>query len=320
MTPDPQPCLHDPRENTVYGRDAIEQRFPEILPMLAAHRGLCADTQPFQLHAHVVSCPACHLRIAGLKNRSLPRRPVETIGFVGFGEFGQFFARHLALWFDVTACDLEDRSAAAHAVGVEWGDLAAVAGRDLVILSVPLKSMEPVLQRLKEHLSPGTTVMDVCSVKQEPMRLIRQYLPDRDVIATHPLFGPQSFALPDVKCKLVVCPPDKPSPRYEFMLAHFQDELKLSILNVSAEEHDREMANVQALTHFLAKALVELDVKASKLSTPSFDLLVQLTGLLSKDSYELFETIQNGNPFAAGVRARLLSALKESNARLEQSS
>jgi prephenate dehydrogenase len=244
-----------------------------------------------------------------------PRRPVEEIGFIGFGEFGQFFARLLAGSFKVSACDQADRSAAARSMGVEWATLLNVARKDLVILSVPLKSMEPVLESLT--LPDTTTLMDVCSVKQESLRLIRRHFPATEVIATHPLFGPQSYGLPGVKCKLVVCPPENPSPRYEFLLAHFRDELDLTIVHATPEQHDREMANVQALTHFIAKALVELDVKPSPLSTPSFDLLVQLTNILAKDSYELFETIQNGNPFAAGVRERLLTALTNLNARLE---
>jgi prephenate dehydrogenase len=252
-----------------------------------------------------------------MSKESHTRRPVEEIGFVGFGGFGQFLAGQLALSFDVTVCDQDDRSAVAREIGVKWGALAEVARKDLVVLAVPLKSLEAVLQALKKHLRADATLMDVCSVKQEPMRLIRQYFPEADVLATHPLFGAQSFALPNVTCKLVVCEPEKPSEVYGFMLAYFRDEMKLRIIHVSPEQHDREMANVQALTHFIAKALVELDVKASGLSTPSFDLLVQLTGLLAKDSDELFQTIQNGNPFAADVRARLLKALAEIDSRLE---
>lgn len=246
-----------------------------------------------------------------------PPRPVEEIGFVGFGEFGQFFARHLVQCFKVTACDRQDRGAEARSIGVQWASLETVASKDLVILSVPLKSLEPVLQSLTAHVPPSTTLMDVCSVKQESLRLIRRYFPSTEVIATHPLFGPQSYGLPGVKCKLVVCPPEQPSPRYEFMLAHFRDRLGLAIVHATPEQHDREMANVQALTHFIAKALIELDVKASELSTPSFDLLVQLTNILAKDSYALFETIQNGNPFAADVRHQLLKALADLNSRLE---
>ncbi|HEY4364268.1 MAG TPA: prephenate dehydrogenase [Bryobacteraceae bacterium] len=245
------------------------------------------------------------------------RRPVETIGFIGFGEFGQFFARCLAPHFQITVCDQADRSDAARAIGVTWSSLADVAAKDLVVLSVPLKALEPVLVALKPHLAPGTTLMDVCSVKQEPIRLIRQHLPQADLIATHPLFGPQSYSLPNVQCKLVVCPPEKLSPRHQFLLTHFRDALKLTILEVPADQHDREMANVQALSHFIAKALVEIDLKASELSTPSFDLLVQFTGLLAKDSWELFETIQNGNPCAREVRAGLLNALTDLNTRLE---
>jgi prephenate dehydrogenase len=175
--------------------------------------------------------------------------------------------------------------------------------------------MEALLESLT--LPDTTTLMDVCSVKQESLRLIHRRFPDTEVIATHPLFGPQSYGLPGVKCKMVVCPPENPTPRYDFLLGHFQDELDLKIVHATPEQHDHEMANVQALTHFIAKALVELEVKASPLSTPSFDLLVQLTNILAKDSYELFETIQNGNPFAAGVRERLLIALTNLNARLE---
>jgi len=245
------------------------------------------------------------------------RRLVESIGFVGFGEFGQFFARCLAPNFKITVCDQADRRDDARAIGVAWGSLAEVAAKDLVVLSVPLKAMEAVLVALKPHLAATTTLMDVCSVKQEPIRLIREHLPQADLIATHPLFGPQSYSLPNVQCKLVVCPPEKLSARHEFLLAHFRDALRLTIIEVPAEQHDREMANVQALSHFVAKALAEIDVRASELSTPSYDLLVQFMGLLAKDSWELFETIQKGNPFAAGVREGLLKALTDLNTRLE---
>jgi prephenate dehydrogenase len=78
---------------------------------------------------------------------------------------------------------------------------------------------------------------------------------------------------------------------------------------MSAAAHDKLMAQVHALTFFLARGLSAYGLKANKFQTPSFQMLLDLVELDSKHSTELFETIEIGNPYAKQARADLLDKL-----------
>ncbi len=69
----------------------------------------------------------------------------------------------------------------------------------------------------------------------------------------------------------------------------------------SAEEHDREMAYVQALTHLIGRSLAQMQIPDEKLKTQTYQHLIDLTGLIGNDSFELFTAIQTMNPFAPDV-------------------
>ncbi len=69
------------------------------------------------------------------------------------------------------------------------------------------------------------------------------------------------------------------------------------------------MANVQALTHFIGRALLNLDIKNYASNTKSYEQLLEVASLLKDDSWELFTTIQNTNPEAKKVRKALFKEL-----------
>src|SRR5688500_5966974 len=118
---------------------------------------------------------------------------MNELGIIGFGQFGQFMAQHLAPFFDVTACDNTDFQNEAKKLHIKWGDFETTASKKIVIFAVPLKSFEAVLKRALPFLQTGALCLDVCSVKMKPIELMRGILPETvEIIGTHPLFGPQS--------------------------------------------------------------------------------------------------------------------------------
>lgn len=183
--------------------------------------------------------------------------------------------------------------------------LAEVAAADFVVLAVPLAAYDEVLSELKPLLRSETVVVDVCSVKQKPIGVIKAVLPEQPLVATHPLFGPESTKNGLEGHKLVICPEESDADASEAIEA-FAKKLGLEVIHMSPAEHDEEMAVVQGLTFFIAHALKELNLDGHKLGTPSFGKLLQLSDLEKHHSLDLFMTIQAGNQRTGAVRRRFI--------------
>jgi prephenate dehydrogenase len=242
---------------------------------------------------------------------------MTEIGIIGFGQFGQFMAQHLAPFFQVSVCDNANLKNEAEKINVKWHDFETVVAKQIVIFAVPLNSFESVLNRAVPFLQTDALCFDVCSVKIKPLELMRLILPETvEIIGTHPLFGPQSGRESIEGLRIAFCPIR--TTQSEQIKQFLADELKLQVFEKSPEEHDREMAHVQALTHFVARALDELHVIDSELATVSYEELMKAARLVSEDSWELFQTIQQGNPFADTKRKAFIEKLIELENRVNQ--
>jgi prephenate dehydrogenase len=184
-------------------------------------------------------------------------------------------------------------------MGVAFGSLEQAARRDVVIVAVPVIGMRAVFAAIAPHLRPGALVIDVGSVKMLPAQWMAELLPVHvDAVATHPLFGPQSARMGLAGLRLVVCPIR--GERHQ-RVADFGRGLGLTVTVTTPEEHDREMAYVQALTHLIGRSLVNLGIPDEQLKTASYQHLLELCALIGADTFELFTAIQTQNPFAAEV-------------------
>ncbi len=228
---------------------------------------------------------------------------MKTVGIIGFGSFGSFLARQLDPYCSV-------KVHARREVDAKWSaSLQEVAKCDYVVLSIPLSVYPEMLRKLKPELSTTSVVVDVCSVKMEPVQLIKNILPKQPLLATHPLFGPESAEASLSGHTLVVCPEDSDSTSIK-ELTDFVSNLGIEIVFMSAQEHDKEMAVVHGLTFFIAHALKDFGLHDQKLSTPSFKKLLALVQLEKHHTYDLFLTIQRGNPMTKEVREQFISVAK----------
>ena len=235
---------------------------------------------------------------------------MREIGIIGFGQFGRFMAQHLAPFYDVSVCDNAALQTEAEKINVKWRDFETVARKEIVIFAVPLSGFEQVLRRAVPFLRSDAICFDVCSVKMQPLEMMSRILPETvEIIGTHPLFGPQSGREGIAGMRVALCPvrTSKTNEIKRFLT----EKLKLRVFEKSPEAHDEEMAHVQALTHFVARALDELHVFDSELATVSYEELMRAARLVSEDSWELFQTIQQGNPFAGEKRKEFIEKLIE---------
>ena len=238
----------------------------------------------------------------------------RTIGIVGLGSFGRFLAGHLSGRFDLRVWDRRDLSAEAARLGARWANLEDCAGCDIVVPAVPVQDLDDLAAALAPLLARDSLVVDVASVKVKPLRILEQRLPPQvEYIGTHPMFGPQSGRGGIDGLKVVLCLPERPvdAGRVEALKIFLEQALGLRVIEMSADKHDAEMAYIQGLTHWMAKALREIHVPDPALGTVAYRHMRKIEENLRDDSDDLFLTIARENPFAADARRELRERLRE---------
>jgi prephenate dehydrogenase len=240
----------------------------------------------------------------------------RELGFIGFGGFGRFIIPHLKPYFNVTVFDIVDLSHKAKELGVRWGSLKEVASKDIVALAVPVQFLEELLINIKNLVQPKALVFDLSSVKIKPIELMLKYLPENvDIIGTHPLFGPQSGKEGIEGLNIVVCPVR--TKKNHNLIRFFSKELKLNVMERTPIVHDKQMAYVQALTHFVGRAVNAMDIPDVEQKTPAYQYLLYIKRNLGQDSLDLFLTIEKENPYAKEVREQFIEELNVLNKLLE---
>ncbi len=217
-----------------------------------------------------------------------------TVGLFGFGGFGQLVAAHLTPYADLRIHD-PYVSILGHA------SLAEAAECDVVILAVPVHEIPAICDDIADILKPGAVVVDVGSVKVAPIENMKRCLPDHvQIVGTHPLFGPQSAGKGIQGRKLSLCPVR--GEAWRAIRVFLKRELKLEVITCQPEEHDKEAAMVQGLTHLVAKVLDDMGPLPTQMTTASFDLLREAVGMVKDDPPTVLNAIEMANPFAASVR------------------
>jgi prephenate dehydrogenase len=239
-----------------------------------------------------------------------------TLGIIGFGAFGQLIARYMRPSFRLCAYDpAPGLQSIAERHGATLTSLEIAASCPVVVLAVPVGRLQATVDAVAGHVRPGCLVLDVGSVKAVPAEIMRRGLPAHaSVVATHPLFGPQSARDGIAGLKIAVCPI---RGRHGMRVATFlRKRLQLEVIMTTPEEHDREAAVVQGLTHLIAKVLVQMEPVPSRITTKSFELLMEAVEMVRHDAPEVFDAIERENPYASCVRRRFFEIASVLNAEL----
>lgn len=227
-------------------------------------------------------------------------KALPTLGILGTGSFGRFTADKLSDHFKVHIAGRSSSKA----------EFEAAVKCDFLVLAVPFNAYDETLTKIKPLLDPTTIIVDVCSVKKLPVETIKHTLPKQPLLATHPLFGPESAAKSLKGQTIVVCP-QRGAEQIEAKAAKLFKKLGLKVVSMSESKHDELMADLQGLTFFLARALDLYGVKKQSIMTPSYQRLLELAQLEQNHSAELFATIQLANPYVAQKTERFLAVAKK---------
>ncbi len=239
------------------------------------------------------------------------------IGIIGFGRFGKLMARYLSEEFDVVVYHRTDKSAEIKRTGALAASLESVCRQDIVIPSVPISALQEVLRTIAPLLRPDCLVVDVCSVKEYPIRLMTDILPQTvSILATHPMFGPDSASDSLEGRKICLCKVRIAETSYQNIKAYLASK-GLSVIEATAREHDEQIASSLSLTHFIGRTLSEYGAKQLDIDTEGYKRLLHILEVVERDTWQLFLDMNRYNPYAKDKRIAFMEVMRDINDRLD---
>jgi len=237
---------------------------------------------------------------------------MNRVSIMGFGRFGATLHSLLSKGFEV---DVYDKTSINNPEINEVTILEALKN-DIIFIAVPIRDFESIINEIKNDISGQKTVVDVCSVKVFPKDVMLKNLPaEIDIIATHPLFGPDS--LKDSGSVMTMESVRDNYERYNFWKNYFNSQ-NIIIEEITAEEHDMMAARSQGLTHLIGRVIDDFGTNQTRIDTEGYKVLHKLVNQTCNDSWELFEDIQNYNPFTKKMVSELNESFKTISEKIEK--
>jgi len=184
---------------------------------------------------------------------------------------------------------------------------------DLVIVSVPIHDTIRVIEEILPVLSQDQLLCDFTSLKTEPVAAMLRS--KARVIGLHPLFGPTVQSLHHQT--IIACPARAEENVLQSLLSIFRDEGAQCSL-ATPEQHDRMMAVVQGLTHFVTLCMADsvrrlgIDIETTRAFTsPVYQIELSLVGRLLSQDPSLYADILQQNPFVPEVLSICTSSAED---------
>ncbi|GAA0853506.1 bifunctional chorismate mutase/prephenate dehydrogenase [Aliiglaciecola litoralis] len=176
----------------------------------------------------------------------------------------------------------------------DWDNAQNIlADSDLVLVAVPIKMTESIIEKLAPMLPKHCVLADVTSTKQKPLDAMLKYH-SGPVVGLHPMFGPDIVSL--VKQVVVVCE-GRQAQSYQWLVEQIRVWGAI-VQTSSAKQHDDAMAFIQVMRHFssfvygahLAGEDPDLELLVA-FSSPIYRLELAMVGRLFAQDPELYADI-----------------------------
>ncbi len=241
------------------------------------------------------------------------------IGIIGFGRFGCLMSQYLARDFEVTVFDSGGKAIEIEKTGATAASFKQVCQEEIVILPVPISVFEETLEKIKPLIREDAMVVDVCSVKAYPVSLMQKILPEGvSILATHPMFGPDSAADSLEGRKIVLCKERIKEEAYQ-KIKSYLDSKGLHTIEASPDEHDRQISVSLALTHFIGRSLSEFGAQPLGIDTEGYKRLLHVLEVVENDTWQLFVDMHRYNPHAREHQSEMIAAINRVSSKLEES-
>ena len=175
---------------------------------------------------------------------------------------------------------------------------------DIVIVSVPIAQTAQTITDIIPHLKKTALLTDVSSLKVMSLEAMRDA--PCATLGIHPLFGPSIGNLSDAQ--IVFC--RQKDNAYVDLLKGLFEKAGITVIEISADEHDYQMAYIQAFTHAINLLFGKIILNRKnellpKLHTPVFSLQTLLAGRVLQQDMHLVSQMQLFNPYFPSILLEL---------------
>ena len=224
----------------------------------------------------------------------------RSIGIVGYGNFGSFVHALIQRFAPQIEVRVYSRNKAPD--GATFFSLPEVAECDAVIFAVPIQAYAEVLKETIPLMKKDGVIVDVATVKKHTVKLLQKLAGSQRYIAMHPMFGPESYQKrgQDVSGLRIVIA-EHTLARADFShVVGFLKSCGFSVIEMTADEHDKHLAESLFLTHFIGQTIFRAGFDRTEIDTVSFGFLMSAVESVRQDT-ALFQEVFRFNPYCKKV-------------------
>jgi len=217
---------------------------------------------------------------------------MKKVAIVGFGRFGKTLKRLLDQDFELTIVNRKNAE--------------EIVNSEVVFYCVPISTFESVIKSHKKYFRENQLLIDVLSVKMHPKKVFEKHLRGlkTQALLTHPMFGPDSSKNGFDGLPIIVDKFKTSQENYLFWKNYFANK-RLKVIEMTAKKHDQLAANSQGLTHFIGRLLEKFNLKPTEIDSLGTKKLLEVMGQTCNDTWQLFNDLQNFNPYTKAMRIKL---------------
>jgi len=238
---------------------------------------------------------------------------------IGAGEMGRWFTRFFLEEGDsviVSSKSKEKLLQIRDEFGVKIADnVNAVKNADGVLICVPIENFEDVVKEIHSYIQPNQVVMDICSIKKIPVKIMHKYIKTGITLGTHPIFGPGVKSIKNQN--FVLTPINDKEKRFAKNFRNWLEERGANVFIMSPKKHDELMSVVLGLPHFLG--LVVCDtlmnypdfLETKKVAGASYKMLLTLAEAVASEEADFYTSLQMNLPEIEKIEGLFLEKSRE---------
>ena len=241
------------------------------------------------------------------------------VAVIGAGKMGVWFAKFfVSKGYDVILADRKKAKLEAQKdllVDLTTSFEEAVQDADQIFLCVSINALEEVAKAISPAIHEGQVIMDICSIKEAPVKTMHQYLNVATILGTHPVFGPGSNG---VKHKAyVLTPTNAKEQEFAEQFKQWLEKEEAHVFIMTPKKHDELMSVVLGLPHFLGLVACETLLEqvnlseTKKVAGTTYRMLFTLAEATALETPDLYASVQTNLANLGGIEDLFMAKAEE---------